>query len=78
MDKIGFDDWISDQDVEYVLVAKVNDEVAYRRITSDIGNIEKDLEHAEEQVMQLLESQYVDGNYDSELQEERFLSNERV
>ena len=78
MDKIGFDDWISDQDVEYVLVAKVNDEVAYRRITSDIGNIEKDLEHAEEQVMQLLESQYVDGNYDSELKEERFLSNERV
>lgn len=78
MDKIGFDDWISDQDVEYVLVAKVNDEVAYRRITSDIGNISKDLEHAEEQVMQLLESQYVDGNYDSELQEERFLSNERV
>lgn len=78
MDKIGFDDWISDQDVEYVLVAKVNDEVAYRRITSDIGNIEKDLEHAEEQVMQLLEGQYVDGNYDSELKEERFLSNERV
>jgi len=78
MDKIGFDDWISDQDVEYVLVAKVNDEVAYRRITSDIGNIGKDLEHAEEQVMQLLESQYVDDNYDSELKEERFLSNERV
>jgi len=78
MDKIGFDDWISDQDVEYFLVAKVNDEVAYRRITSDIGNIEKDLGHAEEQVMQLLESQYVDDNYDSELKEERFLSNERV
>lgn len=75
MQTIGFDDWISDQDVEYTLVAKVNDEVAYRRITSDIGNIGSDLGHAEEQVMQLLESQYVDGNYDSTLKEERFLHN---
>lgn len=75
MDKIGFDDWISDQDIEYVLVAKVNDEVAYRRITSDIGNIEGDLGHAEEQVMQLLESQYADDNYDSMLKEERLLNN---
>jgi len=70
----GQDDWICDQEVEYTLVAKVNGEVAYKLTTSDSEIIESDLLHAEEQVAQLLNEQYIDAmipDYDAMAQEER-------
>jgi hypothetical protein len=70
----GQDDWICDQEVEYTLVAKVNGEVAYKMTTSDSEIIESDLLHAEEQVAQLLNEQYIDAmtpDYDAMAQEER-------
>ena len=59
--KIGIDDWAADQDIEYTLVAKVNDVVAYKKTTADLDIIESELLHAEEQVAQLLNDQYIDA-----------------
>jgi|GEM_PF-5727489 len=76
MTNLGFDDWVCDQDIEYTLVAKVNDEVAYSRTTSDLDIIESELVHVEEQVVQLLNDQHVDAttpDYDAMAQEERML-----
>lgn len=70
----SFDDWAADQEVEYVLIAKVNDEVAYKRTTADLDIIESELVHAEEQVGQLLNDQYIDAttpDYDAMAKEER-------
>ena len=57
----GFDDWAPDQEIEYILTAKVNGEVAFKATDYDPQVITGQVRHAEEQVAQLLESQYSEG-----------------
>ncbi len=57
---VGFDDWASDQEVEYTLVAKVNGEVAYKQDFGQSDDLVGQVRHAEEQTAQLLDSQYAD------------------
>jgi hypothetical protein len=64
MQKIGFDDWACDQEIEYTLVAKVNGEVAYKRTTADLDIIESELVHAEEETIKLLNDQYYENDLD--------------
>lgn len=64
MQKIGFDDWACDQEIEYTLVAKVNGEVAYKRTTADLDIIESELIHAEEETIKLLNDQYYENDLD--------------
>lgn len=59
--KVGIDDWSADQDIEYTLVAKVNDQVAFKLSTADLDVIEGELIHAEEEVAKLLNDQYIDA-----------------
>lgn len=59
--KIGIDDWACDQDIEYTLVAKVNDQEAFRLSSADLDVIEGELIHAEEEVAKLLNDQYIDA-----------------
>jgi hypothetical protein len=59
--KIGIDDWSADQDIEYTLVAKVNDQVAFELSSADLDIIEGELIHAEEEVAKLLNDQYIDA-----------------
>jgi hypothetical protein len=59
--KIGIDDWSADQDVEYILIAKVNDQLAYKTVSYDPDTIIDDVRYAEEQVAQLLNDQYIDA-----------------
>lgn len=60
---IGIDDWMADQDVEYTLVAKVNDQVAFKLESADLDVIEGELLHAEEEVAKLMHDQYIDATY---------------
>jgi hypothetical protein len=60
---IGIDDWSADQDIEYTLVAKVNDQVAFKIESADLDVIEGELLHAEEEVAKLLNDQYIDATY---------------
>jgi len=55
---VGFDDWAADQEVEYTLIAKVNDEVAYKQDFGQSDDLIGQVRHAEEQVAQLLNEQY--------------------
>lgn len=73
--KVGLDDWACDQDIEYTLIAKVNDEVAYKLSSADLDVIEGDLIHAEEEVAKLLNDQYIDATTppDYWAKEDRFL-----
>ena len=75
MQKIGFDDWACDQEIEYTLVAKVNGEVAYKRTTADLDIIESELIHAEEEVAKMLNDQYYDlePDYDAMAEDMRML-----
>lgn len=59
--QIGIDDWSADQDIEYTLVAKVNDQVAFKLTSADLDVIEGELLHAEEEVAKLLNDQYIDA-----------------
>lgn len=61
--KIGLDDWACDQEVEYTLVAKVNDQVAYTNTASSLDEIEENLAQAEAEVAHLLHDQYIDSIY---------------
>ena len=73
----GMDDWMSDQDVKYTLVAKVNDVVAYSLETSDPEVVVGQVRHAEEQVAMLLNDQYVEAttpDYDAWAEDERMLN----
>jgi len=60
---IGLDDWASDQDVEYILIAKVNDQVAFKTTSYDPDTIVDEMRHAEEEVAKLLNDQYQDASY---------------
>lgn len=72
---IGIDDWACDQDIEYTLVAKVNDVVAYKLSTADLDLIESELIHAEEEVAKLMNDQFIDATAPPEYwaNEDRFL-----
>jgi len=75
--KDGIDDWSADQDVEYILVAKVNDVVAFRLETSDPETLIGQVRHAEEQVAELLNDQYIEAttpDYDAWAEDERMLN----
>lgn len=61
--KIGIDDWASDQDIEYILIAKVNDQLAYKTVSYDPETIIGDVKYAEAQVAELLNDQYEDAMY---------------
>jgi hypothetical protein len=64
----GFDDWACDQEVEYTLVAKVNDQVAFKASSADIDTIVGQANKAEYAVAELLNDQYQDilPDYDEE------------